>query len=174
MPLGLSANSIGLDGRSPVRRRIVGAVLLAVCVIGLCVGGWIGAKSLEPLRPKSIVNGVYEYTFLFYKDAEPVNLVAGQGFKYDDKALLIAKPADEPVITDCNQLNTRKYTWQQAFTAQVLGAERPVCRLGNTVFAVTFFAGQAEHLLEVSYTEPGVVNADEVRAIMESIRVTLQ
>jgi hypothetical protein len=174
MPAGLSANSIGLGERTNTMRRgvLIGLALLLIVVLGIGARQYI--KSREPLKPKTIVNGAYEYTVLFYKDAEPVNLAAGQGFAYGDKARLIAMPTDEAVDAACDKLNTKKDIWRETFRVQVGGVERPVCRLGTGIFAVTFFASKAEHLLQISYTAPSLVNPNDVRKIIESVQVRLQ
>lgn len=174
MPVGLSANSVGLDGRTNHARKVLFIGVPLTILLAVCLGTWLFARSLSPLTQKTIVNGAYEYSFVFYEDAEPVNLVAGEGFNHNNKALVIAKPSNDDVTKTCEQMNTRHKQWKEAFRAEVMGVERPVCRLKDNVYMVTFFQNSAEHLMEISYAAPLDTNSNDVRKIVESLRVTLQ
>jgi hypothetical protein len=171
MPLGLSANSVGLsDGGGPSLRRIALIGLPLTVVLALVLGIWLLVRSLAPLAPQTISNSSYEYNFLFYKSAETINLVAGEGLKYGDKALVIAKPTSDPVVGNCSQLEGG---WREAMRVKVEGVERPVCVLHDSVFLVSFYHGDSRHMLEVTYTAPHAANTSDVRQIMGSVRVAL-
>lgn len=170
MPFGLSANSVGLgDGGLNWRRMLFVGIPLTV-VLALALGTWLYAQRANTLSLKNVANGAYSYDFLFYKTAEPVNLLAGQGYKYDSKALAIAKPTSEEVVRECAQLGEK---WTEVFAVTVEGVPHPACVLNGNVFAVMFAHGQANHLFEITYTSPQAVNRNDVRRSMESLKVTL-
>jgi hypothetical protein len=101
-------------------------------------------------------------------------LVAGLGFEYRNKAVVIAKTTNDSVSNDCSDMNTRKTQWKESFRTEVAGVERPVCQLHDTVFMVTFYQGRAAHLLEVSYMSKHDVNNNDIRQIVESVKATLE
>lgn len=176
MPVGLSANSVGLgSGQGFSMRRILFTGIPLTILIAVAVGTWLFARSLAPLSPKTLVNGSYQYDFLFYKKSEPVNLVEGQGLKYSNQAIVTAKTTTDDVVSECKQMNTRKQQWKEAFRTEVMGIERPVCRLDDNIYVVTFYgAGGTKHLLEISYTSPHTINTDDVRKIVTSLKATLE
>jgi len=176
MPVGLSANSVGLGtGQGISMRRILFTGIPLTILIAVAVGTWLFARSLAPLAPKALVNGSYQYDFLFYKNSELVNLVAGQGLKYGNQAIVIAKTTTDDVVSECKQMNTKKQQWKEAFRTEVMGVERPVCRLNDNVYVMTFYGGsETKHLLEISYTSPHTANTDDVRKITSSLKVTLE
>ncbi len=171
MPLGLSANSVGLGiGGGLNTRKILFIGIPITVVLALALGTWLFVRSFAPLNIHTITNSAYEYSFLFYRSSESVNLVAGEGLKYDSKALVIAKPTNDDVVKSCDEMGSK---WKEAFTVQVEGVEHPVCRFNDNVFLVTFFHGKAKHLLEITYTTPHAINVNDVRQIVQSLRVSL-
>jgi hypothetical protein len=172
MPVGITANSVGLGDTygQRLRRTLLVGVPLAI-VLALTIGIWLALGTAKPMRTFSLSNGVYAYTFLFYKSSETVNLVQGSGLKAE-KAIVIAKPTNDEVINDCGEVGK---DWKTAFTATVDGMERPVCRYKENVYLVTFYHGKARHLFEVTYTNAHATpQADDVRQIMQSIKVSLE
>src|ERR1700742_5004712 len=79
MPLGISANTLGVKPRSlwDIRRILFLGVPLTI-LLSLSVGVWLAARHISLLGPKDLGNGSYNYHFIFYKAAEPVNLEQGQ------------------------------------------------------------------------------------------------
>ncbi len=170
MPLGVSANSIGLDGRPTNTRLLLMVGIPLLILLSVTFGSWLVVQSVSLFRTKHLTNGAYTYSFSFYKSAETVNLDQGVGLQYGTHAWVIAKPTTDEVVNDCASVAGK---WQNAFTARVEGAERPVCTDGSTTFFVTFYHGTARHLFEITYSDKKDVNQDYVRKFIESLRVTL-
>lgn len=171
MPFGLSANSVGLDGRSTNWRRILYIGIPLTTLLAVACAAWLVVRSLAPLTTQAIYNGAYEYSFLFYKKSETVNLAAGSGLQYANKALVIAKPTGDDIVTACNKVGPK---WKDAFTVRIEGVQRPVCQLNDNVFLVLFPHGRANHLFEITYTAPRAADTAEVQRIMQSLQVSLQ
>jgi hypothetical protein len=172
MPVGVTANSVGLGDTYVQRiRRLLMIVLPLVAVVALTIGVWLAAGSSKPFRTFSISNGAYLYDFFFYKSSETVNLVAGSGLQAPDKALVIAKPTSDEVVNDCSEVGKQ---WKNAFTVSVETVNRPVCVLGNNVYLVTFYHGKAKHLFEITYTGSEDKKIDDVKQIMQSIKVSVE
>jgi hypothetical protein len=170
MPFGLSANSVGLGNGGLNWRRVLFVSIPLTVVLAVAVGTWLFVRSLAALTPHTVYNSSFEYTFLFYRSSETVNLQGGSGLKFDGKAFVVAKPTSTDIITDCARLGTK---WQPAFHVRIEGVEYPVCRLRDNVFLVTFNHGNTKHLFEISYSAPHAINTTDVKQIMESIKVAL-
>jgi hypothetical protein len=169
MPVGVPANSVGLGDTYGQRlRRLLWVGIPLTVVIALACSAWLAVGNAKPLRTVTLNNGVYAYNFLFYKSTESVNLVGGSGLQADGKALVIAKQTTDNVVKDCGEVGKK---WKNAFTVAVEGVDRPVCVLNDNVFLVTFYHGKVKHLFEVTYTSPHAISANDVRKIMESIKV---
>ena len=172
MPFGMSANSLGMDDASALRlRRLLFIGIPVTVLLVLVLVTWLFVRNLTALSPQALTNSAFEYDFLFYKKSETVNLVAGSGLKYDNKALVIAKPTSDDVAKEC--ANMTDGAWREVFRVSVEGVERPVCRLNDTVFALTVFHGKTKHLFEVTYNSPHDVNTNDLRRIMESLKISL-
>ncbi|HUC89653.1 MAG TPA: hypothetical protein VMR45_02535 [Patescibacteria group bacterium] len=172
MPTGVSANSIGLDGRvSNIRRLLMLGLPLTVLLV-LVLGIWLLVQqNLTVFSTKNLTNGTYSYTFSFYKKAEPVNLNQGEGLQYGNHATVIAAPTTDEITNDCSLVAGGQ--WKTAFTAIVAGSSRPVCSRDNTSYFVTFNYGQARHLFEITYTNTKDAKLSDVRTIIESLTVSL-
>lgn len=143
-------------------------------LLAIAFGTWLFVRSLEPLMTKSMVNGVYQYSFLFYKDAEPANFQGGQGFRYDDRVSVVAGKTPLDVYGKCAELNTKKQAWQEALTVDIQGVQRPVCKYQN-IYMVTFFgANQSQHMMQVVYDDGGDEEKPAVQKIMQSVKVSLE
>jgi len=172
MPVGVTANSVGLGDTYAQRIRrllMVGAPLVAV--IALVMGIWLALGNAKSMRTFSLTNGVYSYTFSFYKSSETVNLIAGSGLKASDKALVIAKPTNDEVVNECTDLGKK---WKKTFTVIVEGVERPVCQLNDNIYLVTFYHGKAKHLFEITYNIKHDTQGEDVKQIMQSLKVSYE
>ncbi len=172
MPVGVSANALGLTGYVSQRRRAVLAGAFAVLVFVIMCVIYALVQSSHVFSQKTLSNGAYQYTFDFYKSAEPVNLVQGEGVQYGNTATAIAAPTSDAVAADCRHVGSE---WQTAFMVVVNGDPRPVCSIGAKRYLLQFYYANARHLFEVTYATPQLgASQQQVRHIMQSMKVMLQ
>lgn len=173
MPVGVSANTIDVARRIRIhklRRMLFFGVPVAVLLL-VVAGIWLAARGLSPLSPKTVSNDIYEYHFLYYKDAEPVNLDQGAGLQDGNLSLVIAKPTTDPTYSSCSDVGKE---WSRAFVVTLERQERLVCTRSNKEYVIIFTHEEKRHLFEVTFTstQSGKGKADEIRTIFQSLKVT--
>jgi len=171
MPVGVSANTLGVvPGRVNMRRLLFIGIPL-VLLLSVSLGTWLLARNLSPLGQKVISNDIYDYHFLFYKAAEQVNLAQGHGLQYDNHVVAIARPSRDNTIQECGVIGSG---WHRAFMVTLEGREQQVCTLNNRAYLIIFYHGDVRHLFELTYTsrQPDSRNK-EIQKIIESVTVTI-
>jgi hypothetical protein len=173
MPMGVSANTINVASHlraQRIRRLLFFSIPLTV-LLAVVVAVWLAARSLAPLQPKVISNDIFDYHFMFYKTAEPVNLDQGSGLQDDNRSLVIAKPTTDYLYTDCSEVGKE---WRRAFTALIQGKEQLVCTRDNKAYVVIFSHKEKRHLFEITYTSSQNGKTEELNRIFSSLEVTIR
>jgi len=173
MPMGVSANTVGVAHsiRLAKIRRLLFLGVPVIILLAVVAGVWLAARNLSQLDHKAIRNGAYDYNFDFYKAAEPVNLLQGQGLRLDKRAIAIAAPTTDAIILDCSSLGRE---WKEAFEVYIEGEKRPVCSESDKSFLAIFPHGTQPHLFKVSYTsaQRDEQGRKDIETIFSSIKVS--
>lgn len=156
MPIGISASQMGLNVPSIQIewRKYIKRALITIAVLVVLVGGFTFVKDfITGFDTKTVTNGGYTYSFMFYRFSHLVTVNGVQIYKINNSSNVSAGPTNESVTTFCAQLN-RYNALQQAFTVQLYGSTRPVCEYQNTLFVMIFTALHENHIVAVTYSKP--------------------
>lgn len=177
MPVGMSASQLGLDGshHSINWAGLIKKGAVTVVVLVVLAGGFLLLKNVfSSMGTKTLTNGGYTYSFVFYKSANKVALPNGsQAFKYQDTTVAGVVPTNENPPSACWNIGAQ---WKEVFTVQAYGATWPVCSPSGVAmsdYTMYFKALNHAHLFTIAYSsqQPATIYP-QLQTIFSSVKVS--